>query len=232
MNICKILSKCPNKEVNLETCKELCIYLKASNSTNVLLFNKEKCLEINDCSNFRQLFEILNQHLSWEEDSILTQIIAECDSDEAEQEFDKYKRKMAVSKALEIISSTESNPPPGFEKFCVIIDIPYKRLSVEKYEEIKSFIFDNLDVRRFVTNKHIRVLFHSLHLEWHVISQAISYMIKMARQQRAVFTENYYVFMQIGKEVIIDIHTKQTSAVSLLSKCLHNLLHRNNLIGC
>ena len=38
MAIRRILSRSPNKEDNLEACKELCIYLKASDS-RVLLFS-------------------------------------------------------------------------------------------------------------------------------------------------------------------------------------------------
>ena len=216
MAVRRILSRSPNKEDNLEACKELCIYLKASDSARVLLFSPEKCAEINSCSDFRQLFEILKQHLSWDELSILTQIIDICGSDEAEQEFDKYKKKMAVSKALEIISSTKNNPPPGFERFCVIIDKPYKKLTVEKYEEIKGFIFENLDTYRYVTDEYIRVLFDSLYLEWHVTSQATSHIVKKANEQKIFFKKSLVVFMQVGEKVIIKIHTKKTSAVSLI----------------
>lgn len=225
MTIRHILSNSPNKEEKLEACKELCLYLKANDSANVLLFGEEKRTEINNCRDFKKLFEILNQHLSWDEHSILTQIIDECDSEDAEQEFIKYKRKMAVSKGLEIISSIESNPPVGFEKFCVVIDKPYKRLTVEKYEEIKNFIFDNLDVRRFVTTGHIRVLFESLHLEWHVTAQAVPHIMRMAYERQAVFKKSFIIFMQVGKEVIIDIHMPPSAAkVSLCSLCvqMHN----------
>jgi len=204
----RILSQSPDWEDNLKTCKELCIYLKASDNANIPLFSTAKISEINNCRDFKQLFEIVNQHLSWDEYSILTIIINECNSDEAEEEFKKYQRKMAVSKALEIISSAESDPPQGFQRFCVIIDKPYKKLTIEKYEEIKTFIFYNLDVNRYVTNKYIRVLFESLHLEWHVTMQAIPHMIKMARERQNFFI-NDFVFMQIGKEVIINIPTEE-----------------------
>ena len=214
MRIRRILSESPNWKDNLEACKELCIYLKASDNTSALLFSPEKVSEINNCNDFRQFFEIVNQHLSWDEHSILTEIIDECDSDEAEQEFHKYKRKMAISKALEIISSTESKPPAGFEKFCVIIDKPYKKLSTEKYEEIKTFIFNNLDVHRYVTNEYIRVLFDSLHLEWHVTTQAIPHMIKMAHERRTFFIKDSFVFMEIGKEVVINVNTEQMQVSS------------------
>ena len=101
MAIRRILSKSPNKEDNLEACKEFCIYFKVSDNANASsLFSAEKRAEINNCSDFRKLFEILNQHLNWDEHSILTKIIDICDSEEAEQEFDKYKKKMAVSKSF------------------------------------------------------------------------------------------------------------------------------------
>jgi len=206
-----ILSQSPDWEDNLEACKELCIYLKASDNASAPLFSTAKISEINNCKNFRQLFEIVNQHLSWDEYSILTVIINECNSDEAEEEFKKYQRKIAVSKALEIISSTKSDPPPGFERFCVIIDKPYKKLTVDKYEEIKTFVFNNLDTHRYVTNKYIRVLFDSLHLEWLVTIQAIPHMIKVAHEQQMFFKNNFLVFMQIGKEIIINIPTEETS---------------------
>ena len=228
MAIRRILSNSSNKEDNLEACKEYCIYLKVSDCANATLFTAGKLAEIKSCSDFKQLFEILNHHLSWDEHSILTQIIGICCSNEAEQEFKNYKRKIAVSKALEIISSTESNPPPGFEKFCVIIDEPYVKLTFEKYEEIKTFIFDNLDVRRFVANKYIRVLFGSLQLEWHVTIQAVPYMTKKAYEQKAFFKKNLIVFMQIGKKNIINIHAEQTSIVSFAKNyvCIYN----NNLL--
>ena len=124
------------------------------------MFSPEKHTEIDRCKDFRQLFRILNQHLSWDEHSILIQIIGICCSKEAEQEFMRYKRKIAVSKALEIIISTMSNPPPGFETFSVIIDKPYRQMTFEEYEDIKQFIFDNLDIKHYVTHKHIRILFN------------------------------------------------------------------------
>ena len=138
MRIRCILNKSPNKEDNLEACKELCIYLKASDSTSVLLFSPEKRAEINNCNDFRDLFEILNQHLSWDEHSILIQVIDICGSDEAEKEFDEYRKKMAISKGLEIISSTKSDPPLGFEKFCVIIDKPYKNSQLRNMKRSKN----------------------------------------------------------------------------------------------
>ena len=206
-----ILSQAPNWKKNLEACKELCCYLKASGSAKVSLFSQEKLTEINKCRDFKRYFEIVIQHLSWNEYYILSQIIDECGSVEAEQEFDQYKRKVALSKGLEIISSTKSNPPPGFEKFCVIIDKPYKQLTVEKYEEIKQFIFDNLEIHRYVTTGYIRVLFDSLHLEWHVTVQATPHMITTAHKCRALFMRNSYIFMQIGKDLIINAFSEITS---------------------
>ena len=211
LRIRRILSRAPNWKDNLEACKELCCYLKASGTANISLFSQEKLTEIDKCRDFKEYFEIVIQHLSWNEYYILSQIIDECGSDEAEQEFDQYKKKVALSKGLEIISSTKSSPPPGFEKFCVIIDKPYKQLTVEKYEEIKKFIFDNLEVHRYVTTGYISVLFDSIHLEWHVTVQAAPHMITIAHKCQEFFMRNSYVFMQIGKDVIINTYSEMTS---------------------
>ena len=205
-----ILSEASGCVGNLEVCKEFCSYLKVSGDDRTPLFGTEMICEIDNCRDFKQFFRIINQYIKWDEHSILNEIIALCSSAEAEKELTKFKRKMVISKGLEIINSTKSDPPPGFEKFCIVIDQPYKNLTVEKYEEIKKFIFSNLDVHHYVTNQYIRALLGSLHLEWHVTTQAVPHMIKMAHQRRAVFTKNYYVFMQIGKEIIINELIEQT----------------------
>ena len=209
MRIRHILSQSSNKEESLERCIEICSYMVTSDNGSTPLFSTEKRSAIDNCKDFRQFFDIIRQHISWDKPFILNEIIDECGSVEAEDEFTQYKRKMAVSKGLEIISSTESDPPPGFDKFIVVIDKPYKKLTVDKYEEVKKFIFDNLDVYHYVANEYIRVLFDSLHLEWHVTMQAIPHMIKMACQRKAIFKKNNYIFMQIGKETIIDMRSEQ-----------------------
>ena len=215
LKLSHILELSPNCKTNLEMCKQLCACLKASDSTKASLFTPEKLAEINHCEDFRRFFEIVHQHLSWDELYILTQIIDECDSDEAEEEFSKYERKIAISQALEIINSVESKPPPGFEKFCVIIDKPHRKLAVEKYEETKTFIFESLDTHCYVTNKYIRVLFDPLHIEWHVTVQATPHMTKMAFKQQAYFKSNFFVFMKIGKEIIIDDQSMHTDLISV-----------------
>ena len=188
----------------------MCLF-ESYNNAKASLFSSEKLIEISECRNFREFFGIINQHLSWDEDYILTEIIDECESDEAKQEFIKYKRKIGVSQALEIINSNESDPPPGFEKFCVVIDKPYKKLTVEEYEEIKTFIFKNLDTHRYVTNKYIRVLFHSLHMEWLVTVKATPHMIRTAYKQQECFKSNCFVLMKIGVQVVIDMQNELTS---------------------
>ena len=207
MRICSILSESPNEKDNLKACKRFCCLLKVSDSTKELLFSAQEKSEINGCKNFEELFDIVNRCISWDEHSVLREIIDVCESVEATEEFYQYMKKMALAKGLEIISSAESDPPPGFEKFYVIINESYKKLTYNQYEEVKKFIFENLNVSRYVTTGYIRVLFGSLHLEWHVTKQASPYMKEMANKQRKVFEKRSYVFMQIGKEIIFDFRT-------------------------
>ena len=209
--ICLILNQGPQQKDSLEAYKTLCIDLRASNSANIPLFSPEKVLEINNSNDFRQFFEIVGQHLNWDEPSILTEIINECGLKKIGQKFNEYKKEMATFRTIEIVSSDKSDPPPGFEKLSVVIDKPYVILTLDKYEDIKSFIFKNLDVHRYVTSGYIRVLLDPLHLEWHVTTQAIPHMIKMAHEEQEVFKSKSFIFMEIGKEVIIDANTEQSS---------------------
>ena len=218
----QILNQSPKQKDSLEACKALCIELRASDNANVSLFSPEKVLEINSCSDFRQFFEIVGQHFNWDEPSILTEIIKECGLEETEKKFNEYKKEMATFRTLEIVSSNKSDPPPGFERFHVVIDKPYIKLTLDKYEDIKTFIFNTLDVHRYVTSKYIRILLDPLHLEWHVTTQAVPLMIKMAYEQREVFKRKFFIFMEIGKEVIINTNTEQIS-VSFIMKIMYAL---------
>ena len=206
MVICQALGQSPNWKSNLETCKNFFACLKACNNANVLLFNARNLTKINKCKDFRDLLKIVNPHLNWDEHFILSEIIDKCDSFKAGMELKKYMRKIIASKDVEI-TSTKDTPPPGFQVFCVIINKPYKILTAEKYKELKTFIFNNLNVHCYVTTGHIKVLYDPLHLEWHITVQSISHMVKTAHEKQDFLKEHAIVFMQIGKEVIISSHT-------------------------
>ena len=206
MVICHILGQSPNWKKNLEACKIFFGSLKVSDSTKASLFSAKKLSEIKKCKDFTQLFEIVNLYLNWDDCYLVAKIIDVCESDKAEMEFKNYKRKIAVYKNLEITSTTFI-PPPGFQKFCVTINKSHKVLTSENYKELKTFIFNNLNVHCYVTTGHIKVLYGPLHLEWHVTMQAISHMVKIAREKQDFFRKHAFVLMQIGKEVIISPHT-------------------------
>ena len=118
LKIHRILSQANNWEDNLKACKELCHDLIGSDSANC---SKEKHKEIDNSKNFKQLFVNVSHYLSWDEYSVLSQIIDKCDSSKAELEFDNYKNTMALLKINKITSSAK--PPPGLKIFHVIIDI-------------------------------------------------------------------------------------------------------------
>ena len=205
LKVCQILSNCPNQHDNLETCKDYCLLLRISDSSSESLFSAEKTAKIKDCSNFKQLFEIVSFHMSWDEHSILTQIVDQCNSVEGQQEIEKFEKKMALYQGLQIISSTsQPNLSEDFARFCIIINKPYKSVTVEEYTKVKAYIFSNLKTHAYVTVGFIRMLYHSLHIQWVVTTQAVPHMIKNAHQNKNVFIQENYIFMQIGIEVVID----------------------------
>ena len=204
LNVRHILSKSSNEQDDLEICKEYCALLKISDSSNQPLFSEELIAKIKECCNFKQLFEIISVHMSWDEHSILTQIVNYCNSVEGQQEIEKFEKKMALYQGLQIISSTsKQNLSEDFLKFCVIINKPYKNVTIDEYKNIKAYICSNLNVYAYVTVGFIRMLYHSLHIEWLVTVQAVPHMIKTAYQNKDFFIKKNFVFMQIGIEVVI-----------------------------
>jgi len=206
ITISSILDGSTNKESDLEKCKGYCSLLRTSNNSGQPLFSFKQMSMINECMDFNDLLRILNWYLSWDEHSILTHIVSECQSVKAQEEVENFEKKLAaMCEGLEITSNTsECDLPPEFKKFCIVINKPYKNLTKKKYEEIKGFIFENLDTRCYVTARYIKVLFDSLHLEWYVTGQAVPYMINMAYQNKDIFVKGCFVFMQIDKEIIFD----------------------------
>ena len=116
-------------------------------------------------------------------------------------------------KIKEITSSAKLVPPQGFEIFQVIIDIDeqFTELTFVKYKEIKHLIFEKLNTYCYWSIELIKVQYLSLHLEWHVTTQVVPHMIKIAQEQQEFFKSKYCSFMQIGEKVIFDVHAKLKS---------------------
>ena len=201
-------NKCSDK---LELCKEFCSSLKISDDSDELLFNDKQLKQINQCKTFRNLFTQLRQHWSWDEYSILQQIIELAESEQSEKELTKYKEFMAAKMGMEIIFDILPELPFDAIKLSITVDKPYSRLTVQEYEELKGFIFDTLQVHRYISYPFIKVLFSSIHIEWYVPVQAAYHMIKMACIKRVVFVQHSIVFMKLGDEVMVNCAEEQVS---------------------
>ena len=205
LSICKILSDSPNRQDNLKICKDYCSLLRVSESSSESLFSAEKISKIKKCKNFKDLFTTVSQHIRWDEHSILTHIVNECKSDEAQQEIEKFDKKMELFQGLQIISNTSNqNLSKDFVKFCVVINKPYKNVTTEEYKSVKAYISDNLKINAYATAGFVTIFYHSLHIEWLVTIQAVPHMIKAAHQNKDNFIKENFVFMQIGSEIVIE----------------------------
>ena len=201
LNVRHILSNSPNEQRNLEICKEFCLLSRISDSSNQPLFAEK----IRECYNFKQLFEIISMHMSWDEHSMLTQIVNNCNSVESQEEIENFEKKMALYQGLQIISSTSKQSlSEEFVKFCVIIDKPYKNVTTDEYKNIKAYILRNLSVDAHVIASFTKILYHSLHIEWLVTVQAVPHMIRNACRNKDVLIKEKIVFLQIGIEVVIN----------------------------
>ena len=186
-------------------CKEYCTLLRISNNSNEPLYSDEDVAKIKKSQTFKQLFDIISMHMSWDEHSILTEIVDHCESMEGLQEIEIFEKKLTLCQGQQILSSTLAEKVSrDFAKFCVVINKPYKSITIEEYKNVKEYIFGNLNTNAYVTIGSFRILFHSLHIEWFVTVQAVHHMIINAYQNKDIFIKEDFVFMKIGTEVLID----------------------------
>lgn len=203
-----VLDKCSK---NLEICKRFCLDLTISDSSDILLFSDEQLKKVKKCKSFRKLFEILRQYWSWKEYCILEHIISQSESKEAKEELEKYEKMMSSYFGLQIIADNFSpnELPDEYIKMTIIVEKPYKELTLENFFELRDFIFSQMDVKPFIAYPFVKFLFSSLHLEWYVLQQAISHMMKMSYKNIEKLKGYSIVHIKIGEETILDNYTVQ-----------------------
>ena len=142
----------------LKMCKQFCSYLCIGEHSDILLFSDEQIAKIDECISFQNLQ--LHKHWSCEEYSILKGIIALCDSREAETEVGKFEKFMAVRCGMNLISEKYSHNelPEKYINLLISINKPYGSLTLKDYDELRTFIFQYLDVKKYVALPFIKFL--------------------------------------------------------------------------
>ena len=193
---------------NLEICKRLCLDFKISDNSNVPLFNHEELKKISKCKSFKQLFTLLSQHWGWKEYCILEHIISASESKEAEDELEKYKKIMGSYFGLQLIADNFSpnELPDKYIKMTIIVEKPYKYLTLKDFVELRDFIFSQMDVRPYIAHPFIKFLFSSLHLEWYILQQAAPHMVEMSYKNIEHLKEYSIVYIKIDEKIILDAY--------------------------
>ena len=190
----------------LEACKRYCLYLTISDNSNTLLFKDEQSKKIKICTSFRELFELLRRHWSWEDYYILKHIISEAESKEAKDELEKYEKMISSYFGLQLIADSFSPDelPDEYVKMTIIVDKPYKELTLQNFIELKNFIFEQMDVKPYIAHPFIKFLFSSLHLEWYVLQQAVPHMIEMSCKNIETLKKFSIIYIKIGEKILLD----------------------------
>ena len=221
----QLIKNCNEK---LEQSKLFCSNLTISDNSDELLFNDEQIQNINACTTFNELFAILRKHWSWKDYSILTHIINITDLQMAKEELQLFKTRMGSYEGMKLLSENIAPEAISHEyiMLTVIIDKPYRELTLENFTKVRNFIFKYLDIKHYTTLPHIKFLFSSLQLEWYVLKKATSHMIKMAKQNEEVFIKNSVVFIQVDQSVVLDSTTRdKKQLVRTTTVCIKNYVH-------
>ena len=155
-----ILDVLKSYENHLKKCKDLCFNLTVGDS-DTLLFTDEQLANITKCTSFDELFSVLRKHWSWKEYSILKSIIGVCNADEAEYELNNYERWMAVYYGMKLISDEypPNELPVHYISFCNTLDKPHRNFTLADYDKCRQFIFENLNVEKYIHLPFIKLLF-------------------------------------------------------------------------
>ena len=95
--------------------------------------------------------------------------------------------------------------PENYVKLCITIDKPYKSLTLQDFYELRNFIFEHLEVKKYIALPFVKFLFSSLHLEWYIPMQAVSHIIKTSRSNRAALIQESIVLIKIRDKNILDV---------------------------
>ena len=209
-------NKCQDK---LEHCKRFCSNLTISDNSVELLFSDEQLQKIKACSTFSELFIMLRKHWSWKDYFILMHIITISGLQKAKDEENLFETRMGSYQGMKIISENISPDKisDDYIKLSIIIDKPYRELTLQHFTELQKFIFSNLDVKQYIALPFIKFLFDSLHLEWFVLKKAAPHIIKMAKLNEEVFVSNYVVFIQVDQLVVLDCKAKVDDKMQIVS---------------
>lgn len=94
--------------------------------------------------------------------------------------------------------------PVEYVKMAIIVEKPYKELTLEQFVELRDFIFKQMDVRPYIAHPFIKFLYSSLHMEWYILQQAVPHIIKMSFKNIKRLKEYSIVHIQIGEETVLD----------------------------
>ena len=100
--------------------------------------------------------------------------------------------------------------PENYVKLCITVDKPYKSLSMQDFYELRTFIFDHLNVKKYIALPFIKFLFSSLHLEWYIPMQAVSHIIKMVHLNKKALIQKSIVLIVIGDKRILDVQSESS----------------------
>ena len=208
----RILMESDNQVENLVAIKSICGFLPISKNSDKLMFTTEQLEEIDACKTIPQIFRQVRFHMRWDDHLILTAILNRLDSEECEELLAKFESKIDCQMKLEQIfqqcKKHQQEIPKGFDKMVAIVNKKYSRITKEEYDQLKRFIAEYCGVEPYVLSPFLNMSSSSLLLEWLVPSTAITHMVETATNNKKIFKEKSFTFLQIATIVVLEIKSE------------------------
>jgi len=202
-----------NEQENLNAIKSICRFLPISENSDKLMFTTEQLKDINGCSKIKEIFGQIRFYLRWDDHLILTAIIDTLESEECEELLGKFESKidcqMKLQEIFEECKEQKQEIPKGFDEMVAIVKKKYSKIKKEEYDRLKCFIAQHCGVNLYVMSPFWNMSSSSLLLEWIVPSTAITHMVENATRNKQIFIEESFVFLEIGKIVVLNNKTEE-----------------------
>ena len=209
-----------NESKNLKLLKRTSSTLTLKDKSGIKMFSDSEVEAIYACNNIETLLIIKLRHCyRWDDHSMLNVLMSKLNAEECLRLLRLFETKVYSKMKLQQLHEHSLQGsvyiPEGYHKMITIVDKIFSDITKEDYDELKEFISQYCGVEPYVMSPFSTVSpFNSMVIEWFIPVNAVSYMIKTAKNNVHMFTKEYiFLYLKISSTVIFDHRNNVSTTV-------------------